>query len=71
MTYAFYAPSAVTVADCHCCGCEFERDPCDPETVSCGMCQAGESPGMERLPTDAELRAVNYQIDCGLSGVAP
>jgi hypothetical protein len=65
MTYAFYAPSVVTMADCACCGCQFEADPCDPETVSCGMCRAGESPGMERLPTDDELTDIHAQLDFG------
>jgi hypothetical protein len=71
MTYGFFAPNAVTMADCACCGCRFERDPCDPETVSCGMCQAGESPGMDATPSDVELQRVNYELDCGIAHVLP
>jgi hypothetical protein len=72
MTYAIPCGETFTrMADCACCGAQFERDPVFPEVASCDMCNAGESSGMERLPTDAELRDVNYQLDCGLAGVAP
>lgn len=43
MTYGFYAPNVVDMPTCACCGCEFERDPADDETVSCGMCQEESS----------------------------
>lgn len=71
MTYGIPCPNAVDMPTCSCCGCEFERDPADDETVSCGMCQAGESPGMDALPSDIELARVNYELDCGIARVSP
>ena len=71
MTYAFQCPNVVDMPTCACCGAEFERDPADDETVSCGMCQAGESPGMDALPSDIELDRVNYELDCGIHRVLP
>jgi hypothetical protein len=71
MTHAFYAANAADMTDCVCCDCLFELDPVDPETQTCAMCIAGESPGMERLPNDLELARVTYELDCGIAGVEP
>lgn len=40
VTYGFYAPNVVTMADCACCGREFEADSCDPAGRCAECCEA-------------------------------